>query len=110
MKTIKVMPTTYNIKSLYRNAISCEQRELLGYMIKTGRTDNSILGGAFHLLGELDKISKTETYAFSWEEENDATDIISIAEAARARAFKKFGISKREVRKINKNIKNLLED
>lgn len=110
MKTIKVMPTAYNIKSLYRNAVTVEQRELLGYMIRTGRTDNAILGGAFCLLGELNEITKTETYAFDLKNEEVAREIIAIAEAARARVFKKFGISKREVRKTSKNISNILND
>ena len=110
MKTIKVMPTIYNIKELYQEAITTEQRELLGYMVKTGRMDNMTLGGAFHMLGELNNVPKKETYAFSWDDDDVATEIISVAEAARARVFKKFGISKREIRRINKNIKNLLDD
>lgn len=110
MKTINVIPTTYDIKCLYRNANTREHRELLGYMMQTGRTDNLTLGGAFYLLSELNNLPKAETYTLTWENAEMATEIIAVAEAARARAFKRFAISKREVARTSKNISNILDD
>ena len=110
MKTIEIIPTVYHIKCLYRDAVTKYQRELLGYMIQTGRTDNPMLGGAFRLLFELDSVPKEEMYTLTWENKENAMEIIAVAEAVRARVFRKFAISKWKVKRINKNISNVLDD
>ncbi len=110
MKIIEVVPTTYDIRCLYRKAKTKYHRELLGYMLQTGRTDNLTLGGAFHLLEELNKVPRAETYTLAWENEEIAKEIIAVTEAARARAFRKFALSRWEVRRTSKNISSIFED
>lgn len=104
MKIIEVIPTGYDIRCLYRAATTAAHRELLGYMLQTGRTDNLILGGAFRLLTELHSLSDAETYKFTWDSENTAMEIIAFAEAAQARVFRKFAISKKDVKRSSKNL------
>ena len=110
MKIIEVIPTTYNIKCLYQEAKSKEQRSLLGYMLQMGHTDDGTLGGAFHLLGILSEMPKSETYTLKWESEELAMDIITVVEAAKAGVFKKFALSRREVCRIRNNICNIADN
>lgn len=60
MKTIKLYDTTYDILTLYRKAKTPAQRALAGYIVKSGQLDNSILGGAFHFLREVEHCMDTE--------------------------------------------------
>lgn len=108
MKTIEVVPTGYDIRCLYQNAVTAPQRDLLGYMIQTGRTDNLTLGGAFRLLSELNSLSSAETYKFCWESEEAAQEIIAFTEAAKARVFRKFSISRREVKRSSRNLNMIM--
>ena len=109
MKIIEVIPTSYNIKVLYQNANTKPRRALLGYMLQMGHTDDLTLGGAFNLLGELSEIPKAETYRLVWDNEESAMDIITATEMAKAGAFRKFALSRREVKRITKNITEIVE-
>ena len=99
MKKIKVFETYYDVATLYSEADkSRARRALFGYMLKTGRPDNPIFGGAFHLLVDLEGVSEHETYKLVIGS-NRAREIIALAEAARAGAFDQFALSAREIKK-----------
>ena len=107
MKIIKVMETVYDIKTLYKEASTQAQRALVGYMLKTGKTNDVILGGAFTLVKDVErckgKLYKLITRTAAEENEKQ---IISIAETAMAGGFNQFALSKREIRRTLKRIAN----
>lgn len=108
MKIINVTECGYNIKCLYEKANSPARRALMGYMIKTGRSDDLTFGGAFALLEELEGLGK-EVYKLSIGTSSEkAKEIIAIVEVAQAGGFNKFAMSKTEIRKTSKRIKELL--
>lgn len=98
MKTICINETGWDLHLLYREAIQTKARRgLFGYMLRTGRTDNLIFGGAFHLLKQLEPVWGKEAYSLR-SETPAARDIIAVAEVALAGGFDKFALSKREMR------------
>lgn len=107
MKYIEIIQTGYDIRCLFSEAKTVATRDLLGYMIQTGRTDNLVLGGAFRLLKELEALPAAETYQLTGED-GAAKEIVAVAEAARAGAFHRFTLSPRELRKINKNLQLIM--
>lgn len=110
MKTIKVQQTYYTIPELYRVASGSKaRRDLAGYMIKTGRGDNTVFGGAIALLCGLESLDKNEVYALDKRENSQTNkEIMSLAEAALAGGFHKdFGLSEQEVRRMIRNLDNL---
>lgn len=99
MKIIRVMETAYNPKSFYNNANTLHQRALLGYMVRKGKMDSTILGGALHLLREIERAeSNNEIYVIRCETPH-AQSIIEWTELAKTGALDKFAFSTMEVRK-----------
>lgn len=54
MKVIYVQPHIWEVKSLYQSAQTPAQRDLAGYIIKTGNANNPICGAAFSMLREIE--------------------------------------------------------
>lgn len=110
MKTIKVQQTYYTIPELYRVASGSKARRgLAGYMIKTGRGDNTVFGGAIALLCGLESLDKNEVYSLD-KRENAQTnkEIMSLAEAALAGCFHKdYEIPEKEVQSMIRNFNKL---
>ena len=52
--TIKIDHHTYNTLTLYKQASTSTQRALAGYIIRSGKTNDPILGGAFHVLKKVE--------------------------------------------------------
>lgn len=52
--TIKIDHHTYNTLTLYKRASTETQRALAGYIIRSGKTNDPILGGAFHVLKKIE--------------------------------------------------------
>ena len=102
MKTIKVMETKWDILPLYQAAITKASRGLLGYMIKTGRSDDLIFGGAFSLLREIESCHGL----YRLKLHGNYKEIIYITEIAQNGGFDKFAISKTEIKRIT----NMLGD
>ena len=53
-KIIKLYDTIYDIRTLYRKANTPAQRALASYIVKAGMTNDSIFGGAFKLLCDVE--------------------------------------------------------
>ena len=105
MKIIKVMETKWDINVLYENATSKAKRGLLGYMIKTGRSDDLIFGGAFALLRDIE--SCHGIYRLKIQSANHR-EIIAIAEVAQNGGFDKFAISKMEIKHISSMLNQIM--
>ena len=102
MKTIRVQQTYYTLPELYRVAAGSKARRcLLGYMLKTGRADNTVFGGAMALLCGLGTLGENEVYTLDKRETLAVNkEILSLAEAAMAGCFHEFEMSQREIHKI----------
>lgn len=99
MIIIRVMETGNDIRCLYRQATTPNQRALLGYMVRKGRTDDTILGGALHLLREIERAErKGSVYHLSLETPY-AKRIIEWVELAQFGALDRFALSPFEVQK-----------
>lgn len=97
MKLIYVMETKWDIENLYASATTKAQRSLLGYMIKTGRSDDLIFGGAFAMLRDVENCATLYRLTINT---NHYKDIIKIAQEAKQGTFRRFAFSKREIRHI----------
>lgn len=99
MKTVKVQESGWDLKFLYKEAIQTKARRgLFGYMLRTGRCDNTVLGGAFYLLRQLESVWGKEAYTLKMEtNEATAREIIAVAEFAMAGGFDQFAPSRREM-------------
>jgi hypothetical protein len=99
MKTIRVMETAAPMRSIYRHVETQTQRELLGYIIRRGRTDDYIMLGALHLLREIERANENKIlYQLSLESPY-AEYIIEYCELAQQGAFKQFALPAREVKR-----------
>lgn len=110
MKTLVVQQTYYTIPDIYRLAAgSRARRGLAGYMIKTGRGDNTVFGGAMHLLCALESLDKNELYNLEHRENAKINrEIMSLAEAALAGCFQKdYEIPERECKRMIRALDNL---
>ena len=105
MKTIKVMECGWDLKYLYKEAIQTKARRgLFGYMLRTGRCDNTTLGGAFYLLKQLEPVWGKVAYELKKYPNNGdvAKEIIAVAEFALAGGFNGFAPSCSEMKKTIK--------
>ena len=99
MKIIRVMETGNDIRCLYRQATTPNQRALLGYMVRKGKTDSTILGGALHLLKEIEMAERNNmVYRLSIETPY-ARDMIEWVELTQFGALNRFALSPLEVQK-----------
>lgn len=106
MKEIKIHKTHYAIEALYNKARTKSQRALLGYMVKGGHATDSIYGGAFRLVREIE--SCAEIYVIATDENlKDTMEIIEIAEAAMKGLWDEFAFSEREINTIIIQLQNL---
>ena len=112
MKTIKVIPTYLSALELYESHETRPMRDLAGYMVHTGRINDVILGGALILLRYLNgcknEVPIIQDYCSNYDHFHQ---IIAVANAARAGAFKKYALTKRHMVRIADQIqKDNLED
>lgn len=52
--TIKIDHHTFDTLTLYKRANTNAQKALAGYIIKSGKTNDRVLGGAFHVLRKIE--------------------------------------------------------
>ena len=104
MINITVMPKCNDLTVMYKRAKTQEQRALLGYIVKYGFTSNSILGGAFNLLCDIQN-SKGIYNLIPYADIDVADRIVIIAENAILGEFNKYAFSKKEIAKILNEIK-----
>lgn len=96
--TIKITETTYDALTLYRKANTDSQRALAGYIIKSGKINDPIFGGAFDLLRCIERCNETgEIYElYSLVDPETKKKIKHVAQIAIDGKFDKFMISERE--------------
>ena len=99
MKIIHVMETTYHPKTFYTMASTPNQRALLGYMVRKGKMDSTILGGALHLLREVECAEHDGSVYHLCLETPYAKRIIEWVELAQFGALNRFALSPREIQK-----------
>ena len=53
--TIKINHYTFDTLTLYKRANTDAQKSLAGYIIRSGKASDPILGGAFHVLCKIER-------------------------------------------------------
>ncbi len=107
MKTITINEVGWDLHLLYREAIQTKARRgLFGYMLRTGRADNLIFGGAFQLLRQLEPVWGKEAYSLR-SETAAAREIIAVTEVALAGGFDRFALSRREMQRTIKALADI---
>lgn len=99
MKIIRVMETASSMRNIYANATTPNQRALLGYIIRRGRTDDYVLLGALHLLREIEKANEKQILYQLYLDSPYARDIVEIVELAQQGAFRQFTLPTREIKR-----------
>ena len=104
MKIIKLYDTTFDIRSLYRKANTPAQRALAGYIIKAGLTVDTIFGGAFKLLCDVERCTDNgEIYMIhSYVDKEMEKKILYVAQCALDGTFDSFAIRKADIDSILK--------
>lgn len=107
MKTITINETGWDLHLLYKEAIKTKARRgLFGYMLRTGRADNLIFGGAFQLLRDLEPVWGKEAYHLR-SNTGEGRHIVAVAEVALAGGFDRFALSKREMQRTIQALKDI---
>ena len=104
MKIVKLYDTTYDIRTMYRKANTPAQRALVGYIIKAGKTQDPIFGGAFKLLCDVERcMSNEEIYIIhSYVDKETETKVSHVAQLALDGKFDCFTIRKADMDNIAK--------
>lgn len=102
--TIKIEDVSYDTISLYKRASTPAQRALVGYMTKSGKADDPILGGAFNLLRGIERCNANyEIYELYSLVDNDTKKKIKyVTQLALDGKLDKFAISERECKDLVK--------
>lgn len=82
--TIKINHHIYDTITLYKRANTYAQKALAGYIIHSGKTNDPILGGAFHVLCNIERCNETgEVYELynllNGDEKRKIIDIVQMA-------------------------------
>lgn len=104
MKIIKLYDILYDVKTLYRKANTPAQRALVGYIVKAGLTNDSIFGGAFKLLCDVERCMNNEEIYMIHNYTEDVTEkkISHVAQLALDGKFNDFAIRKADIDSIIK--------
>ena len=104
MKIIKLYDTIYDIRTLYRKANTSAQRALASYIVKAGMTNDSIFGGAFQFLCDVERCKANniiyEVHSYVSNEEKNK--ISYVAQMALDGKFDCFMMKKSEMDAIVK--------
>lgn len=98
MATIKICDVIYDTTTLYRKANTDAQRSLLGYIIKAGKINDPIFGGAFALLHRIEHCNANgEIYKlYPMVDEQTEKKIVHVAQMALDGKLDKFTINETE--------------
>ena len=102
MKIIKIFDSIYDPHTLYSKASTDSLQALTGYIIKTGKVNDPIFGGAFALLCGIEHCNANgEIYKlYPMVDEETERKIIHVAQLALDGKLDKFAISETECKKI----------
>ena len=109
MKTIKVMTSINDIRTMYKKVNTSAQRALLGYMVKLGEVSNPIFGGAFNLLHGIEWCMEEEVIyrLYPIEDSETVKKIVDVAQLALDGEYNSFAFSVREIDNIIKCMENM---
>ena len=109
MKTIEVKSRGFHIKSLYQAASgSLSRRALLGFMVKTGNTNNFTFGGAMALIRDIENCNRNdEIYRLNMTS-YESTNIVFIAEKAMSGEMDELAMSEREIARIIRQLDEVM--
>lgn len=98
MATIKIYDVVYDTTTLYKKANTDAQRALMGYIIKAGKANDPVFGGAFSLLRNIERCNHNgEIYRlYPMVDEQTEKKIIHVAQMAMDGQFDKFAINETE--------------
>lgn len=82
--TIKINHHVFETLTLYKRASTSAQRSLAGYIIRSGKANDPILGGAFHVLCKIERCNEqNEIYELynllSAQEKRKVLDYVQMA-------------------------------
>jgi len=102
MKTIKIYDVICDTSTLYSKASTDALQALAGYIIKSGKANDAIFGGAFALLRSIERCNAVgEIYKlYPMVDEETEKKIIHVAQLALDGKFDKFSISETECKRI----------
>lgn len=104
--TIKINHHTFETLTLYKRATTEAERALAGYIIRSGKANDPILGGAFHVLCKIERCNEEgeiyELYNLLSAEEK--RKILNYAQMALDGELDKFMISEKECRDMVKHL------
>ena len=107
MKTFRVSQKYWATSELYAQAYQSKaRRALFGYMLYTGRLYDTVFGGAFQLLIDLESLEKGECYRLI-QGKKDIREIVATTEVAIAGGFNYFMVPAREIRRTGRLLENL---
>ena len=104
MKIIKIFDTVCDTQTLYSKATTDSLQALAGYIIKSGQTNDPVLGGAFVFLRNIERCNATgEIYKlYSMVDDQTERKIIHAAQLALDGKLDRFIISETECKRTLK--------
>lgn len=104
--TIKIDHHVYDTLTLYKRANTYAQKALAGYIIHSGKTNDPMLGAAFHVLCGIERCNDTgEIYElFNLLSGAEKRNILSKVQDAMDGKFDKYGFSEATRKSMIKNL------
>ncbi len=102
--TIKINHHTFETLTLYKRANTPAQRALAGYIIRSGKANDPVLGGAFHVLRKIESCNEEgEVYElYNLVSTTEKRKIIDYVQMALDGEFDKFMFTEAERRSMMK--------
>ena len=102
--TIKINHHTFETLTLYKRACTEAQRALAGYIIRSGKANDPILGGAFHVLCKIERCNtQGEIYElYNLLNSTEKRKVLDYVQNAMDGEFDKFMITEAERRNMIK--------
>lgn len=104
--TIKINHHTFETITLYKRANTDAQKALAGYIIKTGKVNDPILGGAFHVLCKIERCNdEGEVYElYNLLTSQEKRKVIDYVQMAMDGEFSPFMFNETERRNMIKHL------
>jgi hypothetical protein len=104
--TIKINHHVFDTITLYKRSNTYAQRALAGYIIHSGKTNDPVLGGAFHVLCAIERCNETgEIYElFNLLNGKEKREILDKVQAALDGKFDKYMFNESTRKSMIKNL------
>jgi hypothetical protein len=104
--TIKINHHVFDTLTLYKRANTDAQRALAGYIIHSGKTNDPILGGAFHVLCRIERCNDTgEIYElFNLLDGDEKRELLDKVQMAMDGDFDKYMFSENTRKNMIRNL------